>query len=464
MNENAYKKERRIALIYPLAVAFIIPGLIGLFQPIIIDLTFFFIMVIIISILPAYVIFRTTFAWVNGDSFFRTLLTCLKPLPTKLPVGTDLKKKSLPWVTFGLILANVLFHFLLTESTKDHFAFPPYNPDSLFQILAAFFMHAFIHGNNWHLIGNMIFLWVFGSTLETRIGPGRFLAIYIACIAASTIFYCELMKIAGTDFNSIGASGAIAGIMGVFAVRCYFARVTISMPFLFIPWVAVPVRVQALGLICLFFAIDAAGSMAMFGDNASHVNRWSHTGGYLFGFSMAYFFRFYRAAADESVSVKADRLCKNPYEKGKGAELYRDILEKDSNNVDALSFFLNHYKYDEIKQAQAFSALIKALTDKDIKQAVAFFDEYYPKYLNTLPGGTALKLGMIYYNTVQLEKARNCLQVAVNNDGPWQPKAMLFLGRVFEAMGNKNMAKEYYKQTREKFPGTVFAQEARVQR
>ena len=412
--------------------------------------------------LPAYVIFRPLYAWVNGDSFFKSLLTCLMPLPSGSPLKTDLKSKSVPYITILIILTNICFHIMLPESTKNHFAFPPHNPDSFLQIAAAFFMNAFVHDGKRHLIGNIIFLWVFGSTLETRIGAGRFLAIYIACIAASTISSYVLMVIAKQRFSSIGASGAIAGIMGVFAVRCYFARVTISIPFLFIPGVAVPVRVQALAFICLFFAVNAAGSLTMLGKSEGLIDYWSHTGGYLFGFSLAYFFRFYRAAADESVTVKADRFSKNPYEKKKSAEIYHDVLDKDQTNIEALTFFLNHHKYDEFKQNLTFSALIKVLTDKDIKQAVAFFDEYYPKYLNTIPGGTALKLGMYFYNSLQLEKARNCFQVAVDNDGPWKPKAMLFLGRTFEGMGNKNMAKQYYQKIKKNYPGTAFAHEARL--
>jgi len=177
--ENSYQKENRTALVLPVAVAFVIPGLVGLFRPELIELFFLFVLFLVLSVLPGYVIFRTLYGWVNGEPFFRTLLTCLQPLPAGLPLGTDLKNKIIPRVTISLILINIIIHILLPEHARGFWAFPPCRLRSWIQIPLGFFMHAFIHGSWSHLTGNMVFLWVFGNTLETRIGHRRFLAVYI---------------------------------------------------------------------------------------------------------------------------------------------------------------------------------------------------------------------------------------------------------------------------------------------
>ena len=460
--QNAYQKENRTALILPVAVAFIIPALIGLFQPRLINYFFMLILIIIFCVLPGYVIFKTIFAWINGDSFFRTLLTCLKPLPAGLPIGSDLKNKVWPYMTILLIVVNTLLFFIVSEDLKNLMVFPPRRNSPLLLYPVGFFMHAFMHAYLSHLFGNMVFLWVFGNTLETRIGHFRFLAIYFACIAGAAIFYCLMSTIAGSHRSGLGASGAISGIMGVFAVRCYFARVTVGLPFLFLPVVSVPLRVQALALICLFFAMDAAGSRAtLLGESTSNVGYWAHVGGYLLGFFVAYFFGFHHQAAEESVNVKADRLGKSDFGKKEAADIYRDILEKNPDDVDALMFFLNHYKHSP-KQARIFSKLMDVLASKDTKNAVAVFNDFYPKYLNMLSGRSALILGSYFYKNLDLEKARNCLEMASDKPGPWQPKALLLLGRVFEDMGNKNLARKIYDELKEEFPDTLFAREAHI--
>ncbi|MEW6078687.1 MAG: rhomboid family intramembrane serine protease [Thermodesulfobacteriota bacterium] len=459
-SENAYQKENRVALILPVAVAFVIPGIVGLFQPELIDAFFMFILFLVLSVLPGYVIFRTLYAWVMGDSFFRTLLTCLKPLPAGLPMGSDLKNKATPYITITLIAINTILFIVVSNDIKPLLAFPPHRHPSWWQYPIGFFMHAFMHANWSHLIGNMLFLWIFGNTLETRIGHYRFLVVYIACIAGAAIFCCLMAAIAGTHRSGIGASGAISGIMGVFAVRCYFARVTIGLPFLFLPMMTVPLRVQALVLISLFFAMDTAGSRDIFNGSASNVGYWAHVGGYLFGFFLSFFLGFHLQAAKESVSVKADRLRQNEFGKKEAADLYMDILEKEPGNIEALTFFLDYYKQNPQKHPYIYSMLIKELTSKDMNQAVALFDNFYLRYISFITSAAALKLGMYYYNKCELEKSRNCLEVARNKPGPWQAKATLFLGKVFHDMGNKDRARQFFAETRIRFPGTDFAREA----
>jgi membrane associated rhomboid family serine protease len=459
MAASTYEAEKTRAILYPLAAGFVIPGLVGLFKPELITAVKMFILFFVVCVLPGYIIFQILYAWLNGDSLFRKLSSLFLPLPIACPMGTDMKKKSFPWITFSLIVMNIFFFLVLPSKSRFYLGFPPYRCTSAIQYGIAFFMHAFLHADVWHLTGNMIFLWVFGSSLETRTGQIKFLLLYIACIAGSTIFCMIMMAIHGSHFRSIGASGAISGVMGVFAVRCYFSRISVGLPFLFLPWLVVPVRVQALALICLFFAMDMAGSRAMFGEHASRINHWAHSGGYLFGFWLAFALGFHLSASKESVGVKADRLGQKDFGRQEAAKIYQEILKNNPEDVDALTFFLNHYKYGE-KQPHIFCKLLDTLVTKDINQAAAVFSDFYPRHLNAISGRTALILGTHFHKSLSLEKARHCLEVAKDKPGPWQAKATFLLGKVFQDMGNKNRARLFFEETCARFPDTPFAREA----
>ncbi len=465
--KNAYQTARGTAIVYPLAVGFVTPAIIGLFHPGLIRLVFITILFFLIFLIPAYAFFRIWYDWLFEEKpFWMALLTYLRPMYRGWPIGTDLTLKVIPWATISIIAVNTLLHIILPENIKDQMAFPQSHFYSWLHGFVAFFMHAFIHANNWHLAGNMFFLWVFGSTLEVHIGSKRFLALYFVCLIASTGFCVLMMSIrhfltGSSWFSAIGASGVISGIMGLFAVRCYFARVTVGMPFLFLPWLVVPVRVPSLALLCLFFALNTAGSRSMF-HATTGIDYWAHAGGYIFGFTLGYLLRFHRHASEESVAIKASRLRAEPGRKRDAARIYKDILTREPNNIEALSFFWDMYRCVPEKREYLFGRLLDALTVTDLKQAVSVFNDYYPRHISAIPGKAALRLGLYFYHNLELEKARHCLQAARDKKGPWQAKATFFLGRVFEDMGNTSLADKYYRETLVKYPGTPFAREARL--
>jgi membrane associated rhomboid family serine protease len=126
-------------------------------------------------------------------------------------------KDGFPLVTIFLIVLNTII-FLSTFSNLDHFvSFFGFTSSSLwdgkfFTIITAMFLH----GNIWHLILNMWFLWVFGDNLESRLGKRNFLAFYFLCGIGGAIVYALAM----TDPTQavIGASGAISGVLGGYLV------------------------------------------------------------------------------------------------------------------------------------------------------------------------------------------------------------------------------------------------------
>lgn len=161
-----------------------------------------------------------------------------------LPVGTDARVRSTPWVTVSIVLLNLFIHGIVLASRGDAatlyaLAFKAAEP-SVGTALASLFLHADVL----HLLGNLVFLSVFGPPLEARLGRVRFTIAYLACgwlsnlaqAAAILAWWPEL-----TSVPIVGASGAISGLMGLFLVRLYYARLRfVSFTMLLLQGVAKP--------------------------------------------------------------------------------------------------------------------------------------------------------------------------------------------------------------------------------
>ncbi|HOK94473.1 MAG TPA: rhomboid family intramembrane serine protease [Candidatus Pacearchaeota archaeon] len=131
---------------------------------------------------------------------------------------THQHRHQTPVITLGLIFLNtIIFFFTLVDIDLviEKFGMMPQNILQGVE-LHTIFTAMFLHGGFAHLIGNMWFLWVFGDNLESELGKFRFLIFYLLCGALSAIGYCYLTP--DKTIPTIGASGAIAGILGGYLV------------------------------------------------------------------------------------------------------------------------------------------------------------------------------------------------------------------------------------------------------
>ena len=142
----------------------------------------------------------------------------------------------------------------------------------------SFVSFMFLHGGFWHLLGNMWSLYIFGDNVEDRLGHLRYLIFYMICGVASGLSHLVL------NFNSnvptIGASGAIAGVMGAYFILHPRARILTLIPIFFIPYFLEIPAYFFLGFWFLLQFINAAGSSGQAGG----VAWWAHIGGFVFGF------------------------------------------------------------------------------------------------------------------------------------------------------------------------------------
>jgi len=147
----------------------------------------------------------------------------------------------------------------------------------------------FMHGGFLHIASNMLYLWVFGDNVEDQLGHGGFLLFYLlsGIIASATHIFMNQ----GSQIPSVGASGAIAGVLGAYLVM--FPRATIRTLVFLGPFILIP-RISALILIGFWFVSQAFAGLASLGaatEQTSGVAVWAHIGGFLAGIALLAVFR-----------------------------------------------------------------------------------------------------------------------------------------------------------------------------
>jgi hypothetical protein len=149
--------------------------------------------------------------------------------------------------------------------------------------LVTIFTAMFLHGGFLHLAGNMLYLWIFGDNVEDALGHFRYLVFYLASGVAATLLQALLWP--GSEVPNLGASGAIAGVLGAYFVLYPHARVVTLVPlFIFFPLVEVPAFLYLLFWFLMQFWM---GSSSLFARAAGGgVAWWAHVGGFLAGLVM----------------------------------------------------------------------------------------------------------------------------------------------------------------------------------
>ena len=207
------------------------------------------------------------------------------------PIRDTIQTRNYSVINYALIAANI-FVFLIQLNLGDglnRFIFTyglvpgRYSIPQIAHFFTAgqqifsFFSYMFIHGGFWHLIGNMWFLYIFGNSVEDRLGHLRYLLFYILCGIASGLFHLIINW--HSKVPTIGASGAIAGVMGAYFLLYPRARILTLIPIIIIPYFIEIPAFLFIGIWFLFQFINATGSSAHSGG----IAWWAHIGGFLFG-------------------------------------------------------------------------------------------------------------------------------------------------------------------------------------
>ncbi|MDJ0708585.1 MAG: rhomboid family intramembrane serine protease [Leptolyngbyaceae cyanobacterium MO_188.B28] len=217
-----------------------------------------------------------------------------------VPLRDENPVKITPYVTYGLIALNVLiFLYELTLSPPElveffrDWAVVPQELTISFEVgVSAFSLHEwmtlitsqFLHAGFLHLAGNMLYLWIFGNNVEEQLGRLRFLIFYLMCgmLAVFTQWFFNL----GSTIPSLGASGAIAGVMGAYIFRFPTVKILTLVPIgIFLTTFRIP-AILYLGIWFLqqafygFASLEVPMTVGMEGGGIAY---WAHAGGFVFG-------------------------------------------------------------------------------------------------------------------------------------------------------------------------------------
>jgi len=222
-----------------------------------------------------------------------------------LPLKDNVPTRSFPVVTVGLIAANVIVWFwevsgTPVESDVLHYGYYPCTlqgpcdprivPVHHLSWYEGAFTSMFMHGGWVHIGGNMLFLWIFGNNVEDALGRVRFLLWYVAAglaaTAVQTYVTLQFSGVVGASIPNIGASGAIAGVLGAYFVLLPRASVLTLFIFFFVIIREIP-AIAFLGVWFLFQLWDG-GFAVLHPQAGGGVAFFAHIGGFVFGMATVY--------------------------------------------------------------------------------------------------------------------------------------------------------------------------------
>jgi membrane associated rhomboid family serine protease len=217
-----------------------------------------------------------------------------------LPLYDDNPSRSRPWVTYALIVINVLvflYQISLPDAALAHFVYEyAVVPKAFFRDLHAvehgrvaavqgllpLFTNMFMHGGWLHLGGNMLFLYIFGDNVEDRMGHARYLGFYLTAGLIASLAHA--WSAPGSTLPSLGASGAISGVLGAYAMLFPYAQVQtlITLGFFFTFR-----RIPAWVFLAVWFVLQSFQGLASLGVHSTATTGgtawWAHIGGFVFG-------------------------------------------------------------------------------------------------------------------------------------------------------------------------------------
>jgi membrane associated rhomboid family serine protease len=209
-----------------------------------------------------------------------------------IPIRDTVPSRTAPIVTVALIVLNVIVFlheaalgpylerfvmaYGLVPRRFVYWSGDPLDPARFLPLITSMFWH----GGWLHLLGNMLYLWIFGDNVEDKLGHVRFILFYLAAgiVAALT----QVMLDPASIVPTIGASGAIAGVLGAYLISFPRARVLALVPIIFLPWF---VEIPAVIYLLFWFLLQVLEGIGQLGVPAGPggVAVWAHVGGFIAG-------------------------------------------------------------------------------------------------------------------------------------------------------------------------------------
>ncbi|MEL7637176.1 MAG: rhomboid family intramembrane serine protease [Anaerolineaceae bacterium] len=212
-----------------------------------------------------------------------------------IPIRDEIKTHRTPIVNYALVVINVLVFLWMflnsgnLESIYYEYALIPSNFLNGIDLgdVKDVFTSMFMHGGWMHLIGNMLYLWIFGDNIEDRLGHIGYLIFYLAGGIAAALLQTLISP--GSQIPMVGASGAIAGVLGAYLVMYPNSRVYTFIPIGFYARVRLMPAVVVLGMWFILQLISGVGSLGALDQGGTAY--FAHIGGFIFGLIVGWMFK-----------------------------------------------------------------------------------------------------------------------------------------------------------------------------
>ena len=218
-----------------------------------------------------------------------------------IPLKDDNPTKTFPIITILIITINIFVYFYMLTLDDDSarnlvnlYGATPYelmhgfgfNKGVSLSIIFTVITSMFLHGGIFHLLSNMLYLWVFGNNIEDSMGHFRFIVFYAIC--GSVAVFAHALINQGSTLPMIGASGAISGLLGGYLILFPRARILTLLPLGFFIQV---VKIPALFFLGFWIAFQIINSTLSIGKGGDGIAWFAHVGGFLAGLVLIVFFK-----------------------------------------------------------------------------------------------------------------------------------------------------------------------------
>jgi membrane associated rhomboid family serine protease len=332
-----------------------------------------------------------------------------------IPVGLDVALRRRPIITYLIsavcVILFVIYKYRPWGSWWDLslLTFQPIAPS-----LATSITHAYLHGSYFHLIGNLVYLVLFGRAVEDRFGSFKFYMIFTFSAMAGAFTHMVMTAMFTPQYlqyGLIGASGATSGILGAYLVRLYFSRVTIAY------WVFMPLQgvnragktyLPVICAILLWFVLQAVRTVMQYGGGGMRVAYGVHIGGFAAGIALAALFGAAAQARAENHLVKARRYFEKADWFGAQAE-YIDYLALNEQDARAHTELARAYLCgsDKMQARPSFARAVELLMaqgDRDgAEEVLAEAMRHIPAFV--LPETLQLNLACGFERTLKFHDA-----------------------------------------------------------
>jgi len=214
-----------------------------------------------------------------------------------IPLKDDNPRFRPPIVTIALILANIVaFYYEIVLGYNPVFERYALFSDRIVQGhgLETLVTSMFLHGGFMHLLGNMLYLWIFGDNVESYLGHVRYIFFYLVCGLAAAFAHIFLSGV--SEVPMVGASGAISGVLGAYLIKYPRARILVLIPY----FILTVQKIPALFVLGFWFIIQLLWGLSSTSSDGGGVAFWAHVGGFVAGMLLISLFRVKKRRAFDS--------------------------------------------------------------------------------------------------------------------------------------------------------------------